>query len=301
MLKRKLGKTGLSLPILGFGAMEIRSMDSSEAGRLLNEILDMGIAFIDTSPDYIRSEEHIGRAISHRRGEYVLASKCGCDTWTEGGAHVFTRERFQRNLDASLKTLKTDRIDIWQIHGPVPGDLSGPFDDAIAFMQEQKDAGKVGTVSVSFKNGGPSDPLYPAGYSLQGFELFADWGCFDSIQTVYGALTRDCEHTISRAAEKGIGVIARGVLNRYTPAHSANIESAGLRELCATGEDINEFLIRFAITHEGVTTAIVGSGNAVHMRSNIAASGRGPLPADVYAEAKCRLDAVGVSPDKRRV
>src|SRR6476646_10372931 len=81
-----LGRTGLEVAKLGYGAMELRGPDDgrarivtpAEADELLNAVLDAGINYIDTSPDYGVSEEHIGRAISQRRGEFFLASKCGC-------------------------------------------------------------------------------------------------------------------------------------------------------------------------------------------------------------------------------
>src|SRR5688572_21124797 len=75
-----LGRTGATVTKLGYGAMELRSsrLDPSEVDRLLNSVLDAGINLIDTSPDYGSSEEHVGRAVGHRRDEYFLASKCGC-------------------------------------------------------------------------------------------------------------------------------------------------------------------------------------------------------------------------------
>ena len=81
---RTLGRTGLEVTTLGFGAMELRGqptgpdISDNDAGSLLNAVLDEGINFIDTSIDYGRSEELIGEFIAHRRSEYVLASKCGC-------------------------------------------------------------------------------------------------------------------------------------------------------------------------------------------------------------------------------
>ena len=79
-----LGRTGMEITALGFGAMELRGaprgpeISDDTADRVLNAVLDAGINYIDTSPDYGKSEEHIGRGIAHRRGEYFLASKCGC-------------------------------------------------------------------------------------------------------------------------------------------------------------------------------------------------------------------------------
>ena len=292
MQTKQLGKSGIQVPLLGFGSMELRNMGESDSLYLANRVLDMGITLIDTSPDYRQSEEFIGKAVSHRRDEYLLATKCGCNIWSDKGGHIYTREQFQKNLDHSLKLLRTEYIDIWQIHGAVPGDFSGPMDDAIEFMREQKQAGKIGSVSISFKNGGAPDPLYPAGFSAEAFAHYLDYG-FDSIQTVYGAMTRDCEGFITQAHEKGIGVIARGILNRYTPDYAAKLEASGLRELCEPGESVNGLLIRFAISHPGVSCAIVGSSNQEHMRENILAAERGPLSPELYAETAKRLEQAG--------
>jgi aryl-alcohol dehydrogenase-like predicted oxidoreductase len=82
--KRELGRTGLQVTTLGYGAMELRGaprardITEAQAETILNKVLDAGINYIDTSIDYGLSEERIGRYISHRRTEYYLASKCGC-------------------------------------------------------------------------------------------------------------------------------------------------------------------------------------------------------------------------------
>ena len=95
--KRALGRTGLEVTTLGYGAMELRGAPSGPqisddaADRILNAVLDAGINFIDTSIDYGRSEELIGRFIPHRRSEYFLASKCGCVPGAAMGAeHIHT-------------------------------------------------------------------------------------------------------------------------------------------------------------------------------------------------------------------
>src|SRR5438309_297704 len=86
LAKRTLGRTGLSVTQLGYGAMEVRGsriwggrpVTEEQAEKILNAVLDTGINFIDTSNDYGRSEEFIGRYLSHRRQEFYLATKCGC-------------------------------------------------------------------------------------------------------------------------------------------------------------------------------------------------------------------------------
>ena len=122
--RRTLGRTGLEVTTLGFGAMELRgppsggpAIEDQAAGRLLNAVLDEGINFIDTSIDYGRSEELIGRFIGHRRSEYVLASKCGCVPGAGMGAeHVHTADNIRRGVEHSLRAMRTDYLDIVQIH-----------------------------------------------------------------------------------------------------------------------------------------------------------------------------------------
>ena len=97
------GRTGLVVRFLGFGAMELRGapngpqISDEDAGKLLNTVLDEGINFIDTSIDYGRSEELVGKFIAHRRSEYVLASKCGCVPGAGMGAeHLHTAENIRK-------------------------------------------------------------------------------------------------------------------------------------------------------------------------------------------------------------
>ena len=108
--KNPLGSSGLDVTRLGYGAMEVRAgdrgrpIDDDEAGRVLNAVLDAGINFIDTSIDYGRSEEFIGKYISHRRDEFFLASKCGCPAGSlPPGDHVFTRDNITAGVDQSLE------------------------------------------------------------------------------------------------------------------------------------------------------------------------------------------------------
>ena len=152
-----LGRTGEKVTKLGFGAMELRSrrLDPIAVDRLLNTVLDEGINLIDTSPDYGASEEHIGRAISHRRDEYFLATKCGCPVGEpvgEGGPagreHVFTRENIRAAVEQSLERMRTDRVDLVQFHvSPSPETLAE--DDSVAELLALRDEGKVRFVGIS--------------------------------------------------------------------------------------------------------------------------------------------------------
>src|ERR1700733_2579506 len=125
---RPLGQTGTDVTILGYGAMELRgqprgpAIDDVESGRLLNAVLDGGINLIDTSIDYGRSEELIGRYVGHRRDEYFLASKCGSllGAPPAGAAppfpHDFRPDNIRAGIEQSLRRLGTDRLDLLQVH-----------------------------------------------------------------------------------------------------------------------------------------------------------------------------------------
>ncbi|MFL7793344.1 MAG: aldo/keto reductase [Anaerolineae bacterium] len=302
MEKRRLGQTDLYVTALGYGAMELWNMEEQASARLLNAVLDSGINYVDTSPDYRLSETFIGKAIAHRRDEFTLATKCGCHVDGRGNPqapdHIWSRERLLANVEDSLRLMKTDHIDVWQLHGTRPGWLAGgKHDEVIQAMQELKRQGKVRAIGISFRNGGPGDDMYPAGYSFEGLREFAEWGVFDVIQVVYGGLTRQNEIALAKAADLGIGMVARGVVKRYFPNYDELFEQAGLDELREAGESADSFLIRFALAHPGISTMIVGTSNPDHLAENVAAAGKGKLADEVYAEAKRRLDAVGVVAD----
>ena len=106
MEKRRLGRTGLEVGCIGFGALPIQRCTMEEAAIVFNAALDRGINFIDTARGYSDSEEKIGRNISHRRNEYVLATK----------SFARTKEGMAADIDISLKLLKTDVIDLYQVH-----------------------------------------------------------------------------------------------------------------------------------------------------------------------------------------
>ncbi len=288
---RLLGRTGLTVTALGYGAMELRNPGAEVwAEEALNTVLDAGITFIDTSPDYGPSEEYIGRYLSHRRDEFVLATKCACNTTGVGPGHIFKAEQFEKNLVESLRRLKTDHIDVWQIHCVTPPDLPGGADDpAIRYMQKVKAEGYVGAIGISFKNGKATDPAYPTEHQKAYARDMASWGVFDTLQLVYGGLMRVSEADVAAIDEGGLGVIARGALQRYFPESAFIPEKARLSELFEEGEDVNAFLLRFALTNPHIGTVICGSGNPAHIRANVRAAERGPLSAEVYAEACRRL------------
>jgi len=290
--KRKLGRTGLEVTILGYGAMELRGeprgpdITDEDAERLLNGVLDAGINFIDTSIDYGRSEERIGRFIAHRRHEYYLASKCGCVVGGAQGEHVHTAANIRHGIENSLRLLKTDYLDLVQFHRS----LTLPEFEAEGALQEVlklKSEGKVRFIGVSG--------------TLPNLEQQIDSGVFDAFQIPYSALQREHEDVITRAAAAGGGTIIRGGVARGTPddwqrtyymVPSETLQDrwqqANLDPLL-DGSTRIDFTLRFTLSHPGLHTTIVGTGKLEHLQSNVRAAKLGPLPANVVAEAKRRL------------
>lgn len=264
MGKRKLGDTGLAVTGLGYGAWELRHLELTDASRILNTALDAGINYIDTSPDYGLSEQYIGAAISNRRDEFYLATKCGCNVDQAGKrlnpSHVWNYSQLMVNIENSLRILKTDHIDVWQLHGAQPEDLlEGKNDETIKAMQILKQQGKIRFLGVSFKNGAPTDKLYPAGFGFIAIKEYIQWGIFDVIQVVYGGLTRQNEILISQASECGVGIIVRGVLRKYCNNYNELFDLSKLDQLLEENETRNDFLIRFALTHESIGSMIIGT------------------------------------------
>lgn len=295
MEKRALGKTGMKVTILGYGAMELDKMERKDAAVLLNTLLDRGVNFIDTSPCYGKSETFIGE-IAGRRDEFLLSTKCGCmvgDNFQVLG-HDFNRKILQKNIDDSLRAMKTDYVDILQLHAPIPDQIpEGPNDDIVKTLFEMKASGKIRHIGISFRNGAPTDVDYPDRFSLYHLAVFKEWKIFDSIQLVYGGMTRKCEQGIELLAREGIGVIARGTLKDYTGKNTELFKSSGLDQLLEPGMDMADFLIRYTISHPDVSTAIIGTGNIKHLQKNVEAANRGPLSPEVYQKARECLDKIG--------
>lgn len=180
MKKHLLGKTGLEIVPLGFGGMELRYCNAMQAKELLNKVLDLGVNYVDTSPEYPTSEYYIGDYISKRRKEFYLATKCGDDLYTDSPAYTYRwdRETCTKNLENSLRLMKTDYIDVWQLHAVVPESIkNGKYDDVILCMQEAQRQGKIRFLGATIRNGAVNEEGYPDRFGYESIEEFASWGC----------------------------------------------------------------------------------------------------------------------------
>ncbi|MCY4082750.1 MAG: aldo/keto reductase [Caldilineaceae bacterium] len=278
-----LGRTGLEVTRLGFGAGHRRAMTDEEMNAQLNAVLDAGINFVDTANDYGNSEEMIGRYLRHRRDEFVLATKCGCHP----DGHIWTRENAFRGLHESLDRLRVDSVDIMQLHNPTVAQCEQG--ELVQALQDMRAQGKVRWIGMSTTL--PHLPTYLA------------WDVFDVYQIPYSALERDHENWLTKTAQAGAGTIIRGGVALGKPGVGLGqsdrwqaFNKAGLDELKQSGESDTSFVLRYTLTHPDVHTNIVGTTNPAHLAENAQATLAGPLTQDVYAEARKRLDRIGVSP-----
>jgi aryl-alcohol dehydrogenase-like predicted oxidoreductase len=297
--KRQLGRTGLQVTMLGYGAMELRGaprgrdVTDQQAETILYAVLDSGINYIDTSIDYGVSEERIGRYIADRRAEYYLASKCGCLVGAppaprgQTSPHVFTRDNILKGVEQSLARMRTDHLDVLQFHIS-PSRQTLEQNGALETVLELKRTGATRFVGMSG--------------TLPHIVDHIAMGVFDVFQIPYSAVEREHEAVIAAAAKAGSGVVVRGGAAKGAPTEGKHEgvqwerwQKIDLRDLLG-GLTPMEFILRFTFTHPDLHTNIVGTINPAHLQHNVEVLRQGPLPDDIYAEAKRRLDAAGSSP-----
>ena len=186
-----LGRTNLEISRTGFGALPIQRVSFEEADALLNRALDGGISYIDTARAYTDSEEKIGKAISHRRSEYILATKTGAQD----------AAGLQRDLEMSLRMLNTDCIDVYQFHNPPfvprPGGADGLYDAAVKARAE----GKIRFISITQHS---IDRAFEA----------VESGLYDTVQYPFNHLATEREIELVRLCKaKNVGFICMKALS----------------------------------------------------------------------------------------
>jgi aryl-alcohol dehydrogenase-like predicted oxidoreductase len=292
MIETTLGRTGLKVTQLGYGSMGIRGprtwgvrvVNDRTADEILNAVLDAGINFIDTAPDYGVSEERIGRFLSSRRSEFFLATKCGCaPTQREDHleiAHVWNKEVVQRNIETSLLRMQTDYVDLLQFHGGDAETLQR--EGLVDLLMGLRDQGLIRHIGVSS--------------SLPNLPGMIELGAFDTFQIPYSCLANQHHDLITAAAATAAGVIIRGGIAHGGP--DAEIQrpplndvwaAARLDELLTPDMSRAELILRYTLSHPHCHTTIVGTCDPTHLAENVAAAQRGPLPAELYEEITTRV------------
>jgi aryl-alcohol dehydrogenase-like predicted oxidoreductase len=275
MEKRRLGKTDMDVSVLGFGGSEIGYERASAeiVAELLNRALDAGLNVIDTAECYYNSEELIGQAIGNRRNEFYLFTKCGHPHGMESSAN-WSKASILENVERSLQRLKTDRLDLLQLHSCSEAELrKGEVIDA---LQTARDKGYTRYIGYS----GDSHSAHFA----------VECGAFDVLQTSINIADQEAiDLTVPLAAKKEMGVIAkRPIANAAWKTGHRPIDSyhheywERLRKLNYNflQRDSNKSIsiaLRFTLSVPGVHTVIVGTKKPERWRENAGLLEAGPL------------------------
>jgi len=272
MQTRPLGKTGLQVPILGFGAsslgQEFRTVTLDEALRSVRVALDSGLNFIDTSPFYGRgmSEVLLGLALKGvPRDSYTLCTKLGR---YDLGHFDFSAKRVAESVDVSLHRLGTDHLDVVLCHDIEFVEMQQIVDETIPALRSAVDSGKVRFIGFS-------------GYPQKIFRVIADQvpvDCVLSYNQYTLQNTRFADETVPYLKAKGIGVMnagpfsARLLTNAALPPWLKEPESVkeaarAAAALCAgRGEDIAKLALQFSCANPDIATTIAGSANPENIR-----------------------------------
>lgn len=246
MQSRPLGKTGLAVSPLGFGAFKIGRNEKvkypqpydlptdDSVERLLNGVLDLGITLIDTAPAYGVSEERIGRCLAGRRKEFILSTKVG-EVFENGQSrYEFGEAEVRRSVARSQQRLKTDVLDLVLIHTPADDLPVLSETDVVATLLSLKQAGQIRAVGLS-------------GKTVAAERLALEWADVLMVEYCRGETTH--LPVIDEAARRGVGVLVKkGLGSGYLPPAEA---------------------IPFVVGTPGVTSLVIGGLSLEHIAANI--------------------------------
>ena len=242
---RILGKTGLKISRMGFGGIPIQRTDVQSTVALMRWLSDRGVNYIDTARGYTVSEEYLGQALEGIRKKFVIATK----------SMARTKEAMATDIDISLKNLRTDYIDLYQIHNATPVDLEIVIapGGALEALQEAKAAGKIGHIGIT-------------AHSAKTFELALEMDWVETIMFPYNIVETQGEELIAKCAEKNIGFIA------MKPLAGGAIADATLA-------------LRFLCANENVSVVIPGMAEIKEAEQNLTAvENTAPLTAEELAK-----------------
>ncbi|WP_375432691.1 aldo/keto reductase [uncultured Friedmanniella sp.] len=273
----RLGSTDLTVSQLAFGTAPLGGLfgrvEESDAIALVHEALDLGITFLDTSPFYGSAEERLGSALVGRRDEVVLATKAG----RYGPSDFdFTPARLRRSVEQSLRLLKTDHLDILQLHDIEFVPLGPVFEDAHAELVAIRDEGLCRYIGMT-------------GYPLATMTRAMREAGLDVLLTYAHATLLD--DSLQRelapvAAEQGVGLInaaavALGLLTPHGtsmgadhPAGEPVRQAARAMADLAAQRDVDLAFVanQYSVQRSGCATTLIGTGRSQHLRSAVDAA-----------------------------
>ena len=288
MERRRLGRTGLEVSVLGFGASEIgyQGVPARTVGALLNSALDAGLNLIDTAACYANSEELIGAAIGGRRQDYYLMTKCG----HSAGLPIaeWTPDLVTASIAQSLRRFRTDYLDVVQFHSCAVETMRN--DDLLAALVRAREAGQTRFLGYS---GDSADALYAV-----------ECGIFDTLQISINVADQEALDTVlPHALERDMGIIAKRPLanaawtysrwrvGTYDRPYWTRLRKLNYGFLREAQQDAIAAALRFTLSVPGVTSAIVGTTKPNRWQQNAALAAQG---------SACRHRVHGDSPTLER-
>lgn len=183
---RLLGNTGMKIKRVGFGGIPIQRISQKDTNDVINELEKQGINFIDTARGYTVSEEYIGNSLEGRREKFFIATKSMSRSY----------ESMKNDIEISLKNLKTDYIDLYQIHNLKSEEYEDIFNEDKAYraLLEAKSEGKIKHIGIT-------------SHSLETIEKVVEDDKFETIQFPYNIVEDQADDVFKKANEKGIGII----------------------------------------------------------------------------------------------
>jgi len=287
MTYRSLGRSGLEVSVVGLGCMSL-GLDRSRAERILRRAFDLGVTLFDTADLYDQgvNEEIVGETLHGVRDRVVIATKVGnrwrpeCSGWDWDP----TEKYILQAVRASLRRLKTDYIDLYQLHG---GTMDDPAEETVRAFERLLKDGTIRAWGIS--------SIRPN--VLRRYAAMAESGAagLSSEMVQYSVLDRRPEEEILETARRaGMGVLVRGavaggLLAGRPPAGKPPAEYLGLaaseaqaaqdalRAISGSDKEIAQTAIRFVLSHPAVTAVAAGASNAAQVEANVAAADRPPL------------------------
>ena len=253
---RILGKTGLKISRMGLGGIPIQRIDAEGTKKIMHQLMDAGVNFVDSARGYSVSEEYLGYALEGIRDKFVIATK----------SMARSKEAMAKDVDISLKNLRTDYIDLYQIHNPSLEQLAQVIGEggALEALMEAKAAGKIGHIGVTV-------------HSAKVFEQVLEMDWVESIMFPYNIVETHGEELFAAAKAKNIGIID------MKPLAGGALDNAALA-------------VRFVAANPNVDVIIPGMADAAEVEMNLAAVNcADPFTAEELAEMERIRQEMGTS------
>ncbi|MBO5079011.1 MAG: aldo/keto reductase [Oscillospiraceae bacterium] len=226
---RILGKTDLRISRMGFGGIPIQKTSAEETKILIRFLMEQGVNYIDTARGYTVSEEYLGYALEGIRDRFVIATK----------SMARTKEAMEKDIAVSMKNLRTDYIDLYQVHNPTARDLEQVLapGGALEALQEAKTAGRIGHIGITL-------------HAVELFQKAVEMDWVETIMFPYNIVETQGEALIAKCKEKNIGFID------MKPLAGGAIEDA-------------KTAIRFIVNNPNVTVVIPGMATVEEAKENL--------------------------------